>query len=284
MNDTAAANKPGIPDKDSTPVRWERRHDGSTHAHFLHVRMQTAFQPIFALQNGRLRPVACEALLRVFSGETRIMPGSFFRALKGEQRDQVEAMARRLHLVNAPTLPQQLHNVFVNFDPSILKRTSELDQVMDELGHQVAASGLENHRIVCEITEQAIDDASVMKYFVYGLRARGYTIAVDDFGSDHSDHKRVAEVAPDIVKIDGRMVQHHLKELHGFERLRKTVAAFRKDGIKVVLEGIQNSWHIPLAINSGADYYQGFALAVPRLAPTRFDEWLAEGEMSARTG
>ena len=39
------------------------------------------------------------------------------------------------------------------------------------------------------------------------MRARGYRIAVDDFGAQASRLQRVAALAPDIVKFDGALVK-----------------------------------------------------------------------------
>lgn len=258
--------------------------DGTWSAKAHGVTLKSAFQPIFALRSGKLRPVACEGLLRIFSDIGRVSPGAYFSALDEDDLAQSEALARTLHIRNARTLDPSMRRLFLNFDPTVFGSPAQFEATLNTIGRELSASGIQTSDIVCEITEQAVSDADELKNCVYGLRARGYVVAVDDFGAKASNPKRVAHLTPDIVKIDGALVQRLMRTPSSFDRLLQLVANFRSDGVRVVLEGIEKSAHLTLAMKTGADFHQGFALAVPRLAPARFDEWFGADEAQPAHG
>lgn len=261
--------------------------DGTWIADQFGMTLRSAFQPIFGLRDGVFAPVAAEGLVRVFQGSERIGVGTFFKSLPNSQRDHVEALTRTMHIRNARLLHPAMRRLFINFDPSVLGSPSRFDATMNEIGRELLRADIAPGNVVCEITEQKSLDERALKDFVYLLRARGYLVAVDDFGAQSSNAERVAALTPDIVKLDGAMVQSKMATPDGFFELKRLIEQFKHERIQVVLEGIQKSWQMVLATKTKADFYQGFALAVPRIAPAHFPEWLdrpARGSTNMRDG
>lgn len=255
--------------------------DGTWVADRQGMTLRSAFQPIFCVRNGQFTPIASEGLVRVFEGSERIATGTFFKNLTSEKRDDVEALTRTMHIRNAQLLHPSLRRLFINFDPSVLGSPSRFEATLAGIGKELLRAEISPGNVVCEITEQATPDKLALKDFVYMLRARGYLVAVDDFGAQSSNTDRVAALTPDIVKLDGRMVQEKMADPQGFFELKRMVEQFKHERIEVVLEGLQKSWQLILATKTKADFFQGFALAVPRIAPAQFPEWL---NLSARPG
>lgn len=237
------------------------------------VTLRSAFQPIFCVRNERFVPVASEGLLRVFQGSERVATGGFFRNLSIEKRDEIEGLTRTMHIRNAQLLAAPMRRLFINFDPSALGSPSRFESTVSSIGRELLRAEIAPGNVVCEITEQKTRDALALKDFVYMLRARGYLVAIDDFGAQSSTPERVAALTPDIVKLDGQMVQQKMADPQGFFELKRMIEQFKHEGIQVVLEGLQKSWQLILATKTKADFFQGFALAVPRIAPARFPEW-----------
>lgn len=238
------------------------------------LTLRSAFQPLFAVRNSTLVPVAAEGLIRVFDMSERVSTGTFLKAASGKKREEVEALTRTMHIRNAQLLHPMMRRLFINFDPSVLGSPARFETTMNEIGKELLRAKIAPGNVVCEITEQKTMDISALKNFVYLLRARGYLVAIDDFGAQSSNAERVAALTPDIVKLDGYMVQEMMATPSGFLSLKQLIDEFRQQRIQVVLEGLEKSWQLILATKTQADFFQGFALAVPRIAPARFPEWV----------
>lgn len=254
----------------------QRQSDGSWIAQYDTFTLKTALQPIFRFMQGKLRPIAFEGLLRPFMNETPVLTGSFLQAISNYDQLHVETTARTLHVRNASQLPQSARKLFLNFDPSLIEPKSAFESILQDLGTELRISGLSPADCVCEITEKAARSREHLNYFVYALRARGYKIAVDDFGSQSSDMARIEQLTPDIVKFDGALVKSLMDHSAGLTELKSLIAHFQSLRIDVVLEGLEEMWQVEMAEAAGAEMIQGFAAAVPRIAPADFSEWFAE--------
>lgn len=251
----------------------QRDENGNWIAAYRDVILKTAFQPIFRILNGKVRPVAFEGLIRPFKDGVHIMPGTFFGSVEEKDIELIEATARTLHIRNAAKLHPKARRLFVNFDPSALASVSTFESTLDHLAVELKASNLKPTDCICEITEQGVKSEQDLSYFVYSLRARGYLIAVDDFGADSSNMKRIKALTPDIVKFDGALVKRLMATPEGLKQLKLMLGNFNALRISTVLEGIEEPWQIEMADAAGCEMLQGYAMAVPRILPNNFNEW-----------
>lgn len=108
------------------------------------------------------------------------------------------------------------------------------------------------------------------------VRRRGAKIAVDDLGAGYSNLKYIADLAPEIVKLDRELIAN----LAPNARLRKLVTSIvelsRQQGAKVVAEGIETADELHAVIDTGAHYGQGYFLARPSTPPPTI-EWSSLG-------
>lgn len=262
----------------------EKRDDGTHVGHYGDNLLQTAFQPVFRFSGGRLAPVACEALLRVSRGETPVVTDAFFNGIDADTARAIEPQLRRLHILNAKAIPSAQRRLFLNFDPRAIAGVSTLAAELRDLGADLRLSDIPPSNVVCEVTESEAPNDEALRHFAYELRARGYLIAVDDFGAEASRMKRVRAIAPDIVKLDGKLVRDMLETPAGFGTLQLMIQRFAKDGIDVVLEGVESMWQVDLAARTGAAFLQGFAVAAPRIVGPHFADWLAQYALPPATG
>ncbi|WP_306117691.1 MULTISPECIES: EAL domain-containing protein [unclassified Roseitalea] len=241
------------------------------------VVLQSAFQPVFRCRRDRMEPVAFEALARPFRGASPLPPERYFDDLERERLGAIEQVVRHIHVRNAAHLPRGARRLFLNFHPSAFESPARIEQDLRLLGADLRAIGISPADLVCEITEQQEHAEEALKDVVYLLRARGYRIAVDDFGAGFADPGRVARLTPDIVKVDGALVRRHLATPEGCVELGRLVEAFGRDGIQCVLEGLETLEQVERARRTGAHFLQGFALAPPQLAPGEFASLIAAG-------
>jgi EAL domain-containing protein (putative c-di-GMP-specific phosphodiesterase class I) len=260
----------------SVPLEIQTLDDGACVAVHGDVTLHTAFQPIFRFEKGHLVPVACEALIRVMRGSTPVLTDAWFGSLDPAAFREIEPQLRRLHIRNARHIPSGQRRLFLNFDPRIPETPASFETVLRELGDELRAAGISPADVVCEITEAETTNKAALTHFGYELRARGYMIAVDDFGARASHLGRVADLAPDIVKFDAGLVKRLMGTPAGIATLHMLIEKFRRDGIHSVLEGLEALREVGLAEDAGAAMVQGYVLAAPRLAGSEFAPWLAQ--------
>lgn len=243
-------------------------------SHVLH----SAFQPIFAFHEGRLKIAAYEALIRPFHGVTAVSPSRFFRTVSPQDRFTVETLTRTLHLLNAGLCLDRSATLFVNFDPSQFCDRTSATAVLRDMQRISAVADIEPQRIVCEMTEQVSSCEPTLLDFVEALRKEGFKIAVDDYGAEHSDIRRVEQLKPDIVKFDADWINQMMASGAGVALLKMMVATFNQQDIRTVIEGVEEGWQMDLAEQVGASMVQGYLLARPQIAPVSFASFQASGQ------
>lgn len=247
-----------------------RHDDGSVSGVWGVHALRSAFQPIFTFQSGRLLVGAYEGLIRPFRGEDAVPPGIFFGMVDSAERLQVETLTRTLHLLNAAAFLPKEASIFINFDPSVFLNRSISENALRDMRKVLNETGIDPRRIVCEITEKKPASEEALFDFVRVLKSNGFRIAVDDFGSDESDIKRIRDIKPDIVKFDAHWIGRLMESGAGFALLKEMVTKFEEKGIRTVFEGLEESWQLQLAERSGASMVQGFVLALPEIVPANF--------------
>lgn len=254
-----------------------RQDDGTSTGIWGVFALKSAFQPIFAFRNGKVSVAAFEGLLRPFRDGEPVSPGAFFNSIPAGDRLHVETLSRTLHLLNGGRFLDPSAALFINFDPSVFSEPSIADHALREMRLVLHEAGIDPRRIVCEVTEQKSASHDTLFDFVAALRRHGFRIAVDDYGADDSDIGRINELKPDIVKFDAHWITHLMESGPGFALLSSMVETFASQGIVTVFEGIEEGWQLDLAERSGAAMVQGYVLARPEIAPTRFSVFSGQG-------
>jgi EAL domain-containing protein (putative c-di-GMP-specific phosphodiesterase class I) len=228
--------------------------------------LRSAFQPVFAVASGRIEPVAQEALVRCFAGQRSVPVARFFAGIEPPSRLCVEGLIHELHVRNAAACLPVTTSIFVNFDPSLFCGPAEVRASLARIDDLVRALGIAPGRLFCEITEQECASDDALGAFVAAVRDHGFQVAVDDFGAQSSDMRRVAQLRPDIVKLDQRWLWRLMDTRPGRALIAHMAGEFTALGIATVFEGIEHGWQLDVAVACGAGMVQGFALAHPALA------------------
>lgn len=235
---------------------------GRAHARFGGHRLTSHFQPIISLSHQRV--IGCEGLLRASdaTGQPVAPPALLARAQQDGELVMLDRVARLLHVLNRPAGSHQW--LFLNVHPEVFAAAiSKSSFMVDLLAHQQMAAG----DVVIEVLEDAIRDETRFAATVERLRAKGFLIALDDFGAGHSNFDRVWTVGPDIVKLD-RSFALRMEHDAGARRLMpRIVNLLHEAGSLVLLEGIETETQANIALDSDIDFVQGYYFARPAPRP-----------------
>lgn len=229
-------------------------------ARFIDLQLRSVFQPIVDHQSGK--PLGYEALLRASDsrGESVSPPAAFRRAEALERLVRFDRLTRTLHTLNFLNMSADGALLFLNVHPDLLVAVHGHGRVFEQVLHQHDVS---TRQVVIEINESAVGEERLLKEAVANYRDRGYRIAIDDFGKEHSNLERLWTLLPEYVKLDASII-HTAESNDRLQRiLPKLVEIIRDLGAEVVIEGIETQAHLDLARHAGVHLMQGYLLGRP---------------------
>jgi EAL domain-containing protein (putative c-di-GMP-specific phosphodiesterase class I) len=214
-----------------------------------------AFQPVVDIQERRID--AYEALVRGPMGEGadhilgQITPKTRYLF---DQTCRVKAIELASSLgiacrLNINFLPNAV------YEPAACIRTTLA---------AAARTGFPLNRLTFEIVEQEdVADAAHLRRIIQEYRRIGFKVALDDFGSGYSSLARLADLQPDIVKLDRAVVQNCDQDKTRRSIIIHMVRLCHELDIKLVVEGIETEGELAAVQRAGVRFVQGFYLARP---------------------
>jgi EAL domain-containing protein (putative c-di-GMP-specific phosphodiesterase class I) len=99
--------------------------------------------------------------------------------------------------------------VFINMSP----RSLVLSEFIPEVKRIVSEAGILPERVVFEITERdTVKNMVMLEKFVRNLKAEGFMLAIDDFGSGFSSFHYLKHFPIDFVKIEGEFIANMVND------------------------------------------------------------------------
>lgn len=217
--------------------------------------LRALYQPIVRLDDRRT--VAFEALARGPAHSPLERPDRLFAAARAAGVvSELDWACQRVALEGALGA-RTSGTLFVNVEPVSLGRP-----LPEGLAVLAAAVG-EQRGLVLEITERAITarPAEVLGA-VRRARAAGFGIAVDDIGADPRSLALLPFLAPDVIKLDLRLIQDR-PDRDVAATMTAVLAAAERSGAEVLAEGIETEEHLRTALGLGAALGQGWYFGRP---------------------
>jgi EAL domain-containing protein (putative c-di-GMP-specific phosphodiesterase class I) len=215
--------------------------------------LRIALQPIISVSTGAV--LAVEALARFTdrANAEAVFDWAHAEGLGSELEARcLEAALRRRHELPASTL------LSVNVSPNALPYVEERGVWDDDL-----------RGVIVEITEHEVNSPVDLSAHLDLLRARGAAIAIDDVSTGYAGLLRLAQMAPDYVKIDRQVVTGVADDVIQAAVLEALVTLSHRLGAAVIGEGVEDYTDLAALSEYDVDYAQGFAIARPtaRRAP-----------------
>lgn len=137
-------------------------------------------------------------------------------------------------------------------------------QIIDLIAH----SGIDATHLIFELSERdVVDDIAVLIEPLRYLRALGAKIALDDFGSGHSNFSLWQALGPEYVKLDRGIVHGLSQSSRQLAIVRALIQVAEEFGTDLVAEGIEELTDLALLRDLGIRCGQGYALARPASQP-----------------
>lgn len=219
------------------------------------------FQPIVSAKNGEI--IAYEALMRTAPSigmnpmEVLETAGAYSRLYEIEKATMFNVLER----FSSEYEKFNGCKVFINSIPGNL--LNEKDN--EEFGRRYSKY-LDN--IVFEITEHdtvSDDELNTIKHL--GGNKDGNRIAIDDYGTGHSNIVNLLRYSPQVIKIDRFLITDIHKDTNKQMFVQSTIELARLNDIKVLAEGVETSDELKTVISYGVDYIQGYYTARPAPEP-----------------
>jgi EAL domain-containing protein (putative c-di-GMP-specific phosphodiesterase class I) len=230
-------------------------------------RFTTAFQPIVNLQNGA-EIFGYECLIRgqMLDGQVVFPDRILDSARKMNLMFQLDRMARITAIENAARHGVS-QTIFINFNPTTIYSPEACLRTTIEAAER---SGIDPGRIVFEVTEsEEVKDRDHLLRIVEYYRKTGFRVALDDLGSGYSSLNMLADLRPDFVKLDMRLIQGVDRDPFKQHVARHLLELAKALGIQTVVEGVETAAEWEWVKSHGASLAQGYFYARPALEPPR---------------
>lgn len=240
-----------------------RRLEGEVRAAVEQKAFLPVFQPKVDLATGRI--VGAEALARWKLESGRIVsPGVFIPVAEscGLICDIGEQVTRQA-CEGAVKWTQMGFN-----DISIAVNVSPLQFESDDLGNMLinamADAGLPPRLLQLEITESvAITDPDRLLNVIGPLKSMGVRLAVDDFGTGHSNLATLGRLPFDVFKIDRQFICNLETDKHAPAIVEMILGMAETLGMETVAEGIETKEQRQFLRRRGCHQYQGYYFSPP---------------------
>ncbi|MBQ9142518.1 MAG: EAL domain-containing protein, partial [Lachnospiraceae bacterium] len=151
--------------------------------------------------------------------------------------------------------------VFINTIPGYFLKDEDINKLTDKYGKYM-------DNVVFELTEQnTVSDSELNSIRRMSGENETSRIAIDDYGTGHSNIVNLMRYAPHIIKIDRFLISDIHKDQNKQMFVRSTIEFARMNNIMVLAEGVETSNELLMVIDLGVDLIQGYYTGRPVAEP-----------------
>jgi len=220
-------------------------------------RLKVHFQPIQNMQDQTIQKY--EVLTRIISKDgTMVMPHEFLHSLA--LSGVVTQFTRRVIYKAFEKLRGTDYNISINITSQDLLE----NYLITYLEEKCQEFRIQRSQIIIEVLESVstINDMHSL-HQLQRLKKLGYKIAIDDFGSEHSNFGRLLTLNVDFIKIDGSFIKNLHKDTNAQEIVKAITAFAHNVGSKVIAEYVHNEEVYKTIKALEIDFAQGYYISEP---------------------
>lgn len=226
------------------------------------------FQPKIALDTGRR--VGFEALLRLRKPDGSVLGPAAFAAALDEP-----TLSRRIgsHVLRSAVAQArawaeagvEFGHIAVNVSSSQFIAFPDSPGLVNEILGATRSAGLSPRHIQIEVTEGVMlsEQGGDIGTQLEALRAAGFIVAFDDFGTGFASLVHLKELAYDQIKIDGTFVRAMTNSSADRAIVKAIIDMAKAMGKHVVAEGVETAAEHHSLKELGCSYCQGYLFGRP---------------------
>ena len=231
------------------------------------------YQPKYNVQCDPPKLCSAEALIRWNHPELGMVPpGRFIPLFEGN--GQISAVDGFVWNEAARQIAQWRQKFNITLPVSVnLSRVDVFDPTLEgRLEGLIERYGLDHKALKLEVTESAYtDNSEQMIELINRLRARGFEIEMDDFGSGYSSLNMLSYMPIDVLKMDMQFVRNITQSAKDFRLVELVLDIARYLKVPVVAEGVETKAQLDMLESAGCDLVQGYYFSRP-LPPAEFEK------------
>ena len=242
--------------------------------------LEVYYQPKYDIQAEHPRLSSAEALVRWRHPELGLLSPADFVPLF-EQSGQITELDNYVWKEAARQIAtwRSRHGVVMPVSVN-LSRVDVFDpNLMEILDGIIARHELHAGDIKLEVTESAYtENAEQLIQVIEELRAKGYEIEMDDFGSGYSSLNMLSSMPIDVLKMDIAFIRNIERNEKDFRLVELIVDIARSLKVPVIAEGVETAGQLNLLRNAGCNLVQGYYFSAPLPAAEFEQKILSEVE------
>ncbi len=231
------------------------------------------YQPIVRSSDGKV--CALEALSRWDDPEYGMLPPfRFIGVLEDEGLiselslyvvRQILKDLKRLDALGYELVPISVNlsrNDFFNRD-----LVQDITALMDEAGYPY-------NLLHIEVTESLFtENQDLLSREVDRFRAEGFSVWMDDFGSEYSTLNLLQELDFDVIKLDMRFMRDYTPNSRNAIIVGDIISMCKHLGVVTLVEGVETKEHAESLTSIGADLLQGYYFSRPQPLDVLLERW-----------
>ena len=220
------------------------------------------YQPLFNPFTGELS--SAEALMRFRSEEYGMVSPAEFIPILEETTLIIPAGRWILHeaLKMCKQIKQKIPSFHISINISYVQvLRSHID---DEIIAAISEHQLSPSDVTIELTESGLLESNIrFAQFWSNLKNAGVSLALDDFGTGYSNFRYLAELSPNIVKIDRTFTSAAIRNDYDYDLLFLFSKMVHKLNLEVCVEGVETEHEFSRICELPPEYIQGYYLGRP---------------------
>jgi EAL domain-containing protein (putative c-di-GMP-specific phosphodiesterase class I) len=231
-----------------------------------HRKIETWYQPIFDARTMEVWGYECLMRSRDDQGKL-ISPADLLRWARQENMlFMLDRVCRETHLINAGKdgVPRNCH-ILLNFLPTSIYQPEFCLRTTVECARR---SNIPFEKIIFEVIEsEFVQDMGRLRKILDFYRQTGFQVAVDDVGSGFSGLTTIADLDPNLIKIDRELIVRSADSPPHRDVCRALVDLGHSRDKLVLAEGVETEQQRDVMLELGVDLFQGFLFARPAPKP-----------------
>lgn len=221
-------------------------------------RLQVYLQPKFAIDSQKI--VGAEALARILDEEGRILPPASFIPVLEQTGMIVEldlfVLKRVVDLLRGwLDEGRQCYPISLNLSLRDIVDEYFLENAIQYINQQKVPK----ETIEFELTETLfMEDVKLVSEKLKWIKAHGFRISMDDFGSGYNSLYTLGSIPVDMIKFDRGFVVNSLNTPVGRKIMAGMFHLFQEVSYDVLCEGVETTWEEQIIQQCGCNTVQGY--------------------------